>query len=219
MSATVHMLKSDKPDPLAELYSERGRLEQELQRFAVVDRRLGAAGEKLDAIGKSIAALDAADRAAMEKWAQDGVGDAPHPALAERRALIERQFDAEAERQAAQVGVDAVSGRRMVLIGEMNAIGARICEARVSAALDEARKIHTEVSEAAAGLATKMMRIEALRQALTESGASSARQNDVARGPVFQSALGAFDKLRAPEVLADPATVERFKREWLEALR
>jgi hypothetical protein len=219
MTATVHHIRPVEPDALAELHAERERLSRELQRFVVVDERRNAADAKIGEVDAALGALDRADRQAIEAWAETAEGAAPEPLLAERKALLARRLDAEAERQAAEVAVAAVAGKRTALIHAMNAVGARIRERQVAAALEQARGLHAEVVTMAADVGARMMKIEALRQFLTEAQAEAANRRDEAQTATFRAALGEVGTLRAPDVLGDPATVAKYAAEWRGMLR
>ena len=219
MTATIHSLRAGPPDPLADLFAERERLGQELQRLAVVDTRLAEAEGRLAETEAGIAAVDRADVEQMRAWADAGEGEAPQPLISERRALIGRRLDAQADVDAARVAVDAVAARRVELIHAMNAVGARIRERQVAAALDEARGLHREALALAADVGGRMMKVQALQQTLADAQGEALARRDDAQAAIFRAALSDAEKLRAPQVLADPATVARFTAEWKGAMR
>jgi hypothetical protein len=219
MNASIIPLRPAPPGPLDELHAERARLGKELDRFAVVDQRLAAITAKLADVDQALGALDRADREAVEAWAESAEGEPPAPLLDERKALMARRLDAEAERQGAEIAVAAVAGRRTALIHQMNAIGARIRERQVAVALDQARELHAEAVALAADIGARMMRLEALRQVLMDALSEAAGRRDEAQAAIFRAALGNVEKLREPQVLADQATVARFAAEWKGALR
>ena len=219
MNNNVVSLRAGPPDPLAELFAERERLGQELQRFGVVDERRAGADRKIAEIDAALVALDRADRQAVERWAESAEGEPPAPLLDERKALLSRRLDAEAGRQAAEIAVAAVAGKRVALIHEMNRIGARIKERQIAAALDEGRRVYAQAQEIAADIGAKMMRLEGLRQALTDGLAEASGRRDDAQGATFRAALGEVETLRLPSVTGDAATVAKCKAEWKEAMR
>ena len=219
MSAKIHHIRPVEPDPLAELHAERERLGADLARFVVVDERRNAADAKLAEIDAGLAALDRADREAVERWAESAEGEPPAPLLDERKALLARRLDAEAARQGAEIAVAAVAGKRTALIHAMNAVGARIRERQVAAALEQARGLHAEVEKLAGEIGQRMMRVEALRQTLTESLSEAAGRRDDALAAIYRVALGEVEKLRAPQILGDAPTVAQFAAEWRGTLR
>jgi DNA repair exonuclease SbcCD ATPase subunit len=219
MTATLHHIRPAEPDPLAELHAERERLGRELDRFAVVDERHSAAEARLAEIDAAMGALDRADCEAVETWAAAAEGEPPAPLLAERKALLARRLDVEAERQGAEIAVAAVLAKRTSIIHAMNAVGARIRERQVVQALDEARRVHGEALALAADVGLKMMRLEGLRQALTDGQGEAAKRRDQSQEATFRAALGEVEKCRLPSLMADPATVARFAAEWKGALR
>ena len=219
MNTNVVSLRAGPPDALAELFAERERLGAELARFVIFDDRLNALEAKLADVTAAQAAINRADREAVETWAATGEGEPPPALLAERKALLARRLDAEAEREAAAVAVDAVSGKRVALIHAINAVGVRIKDRQVAAATDQARALHGEVEKFAGEIGQRMMRIEALRQVLTDSLSEAGNRRDDAQAAPFRTALGEVEKLRAPQVLGDPATVARFAADWRGRLR
>jgi len=220
MTATVHHIRSVEPDPAAELHAERERLGQELQRLGVVDTRLAEADGKLAEVDQARAALDRADREAVEIWAAGaGEGDAPAPRLAERRQLLARRLDLQAEAEAARVAVAAVEAKRTNVIAQMNAVGVRIRERQLAAVLDEGRRVHAEAEALAADLAGKLQRIMGLRQAIVTMMTAAGGRQDADQGRLFNAALSEVDALKRPDMLADQATVDAHAAQWLEKIR
>ena len=188
MTATIHPLHAEPPDPFADLRTDRAKIEAELQRFAIVDERRNGAEAKIAEVDRALAQLDAGERRAIETWAESADGEPPAPLLDERKALLARRLDAEAERQAADIAVEAVAAKRTGLLVEMNRIGARMRERQVAAALEEGRRLHVEAVALAADVGVRMMRLEALRQALTEAQAEAAGRRDDALAAIFNAA-------------------------------
>ena len=221
MNSNVVSLRAGPPDPLVGLHAERERLGQELARLGVVDARLAEAERRLAEVEQGLAALDRADRDSVTTWAANGgEGPTPEPLLAERRALLARRLDLQAETDAARVAVNAVAGRQLSLIHEWNLLGGRIRERQVAAALDQARAVYGEVEKLATEIGEKMMRLEGLRTALVEARAEASGRRDDGQAAIFNAALVEVENnFRAPQVLGDPATVARFTAEWKGAMR
>ncbi len=219
MTATVHDIRPVEPDPLAELRTERANIEAEFQRFSVVDKRLAGAAAKIAEIDAALVDLDRSDRQAIETWAETAEGDPPVPLLDERKALMARRLDAEANRRAAEIAIAAVEEKRIALIREMNRIGLRIRERQFAAALDEGRRIHAEALSLASDIAAKLQEIMGMRQAIFTMMVAASNKHDADQMGPFQGAIAEIDAFRRPEMLADPKTVEAHAKRWLEVLR
>jgi len=220
MTATLHELRPAEPDPLAELHAERAKVTGELERLGVVDARMAAAEAKLAEIDAALGALDRADREAVERWAETAEGEPPSPLLDERRALFARRLEAEAERQAAEIAVAATAPKRTGLIHRLTSIGAQITARQIAAAVEQARDVHSEVVKLIGEVSARMIQLEALRQSMIEGQAESVGRREETKAAAFRKALAEIEtNFRVPEIVADPAAVQRLKREWRERLR
>jgi hypothetical protein len=219
MSASVISLRPAPPDPFAELQAERERLGRELDRFAIVDERLNASTAKIAEVDQALSALDRADREAVLAWAASAEGEPPAPMLAERRALLARRLDADAERQGAEIAVAAVAAKRTALIHAMNAVGVRIREVQVAGALDDARRLHAEALKLVVDVGECMMKLEGLRLVLVDEQSGAANRRDAAQEATFRVALAKIEVMRVSFVMADSSTVARFAAEWRGKLR
>src|SRR4051794_31948304 len=120
MNGKVHFLRTA-AEPAAEPpVADRARVKREMENLDIVDVRLAGAVKKLGEIDHDLAALDAADKHAVERWAaQSGSSEAPKPALIERKRLLDARRDVEAERQGFVIGAAAVLQRRQELAAEL----------------------------------------------------------------------------------------------------
>lgn len=206
--------------PLDELYVERDRLGAKLSRFGVVDQRVAAAAAAVLEVDHGISALDRADVEQMQRWAESGEGDAPpKPLTAERRALLARRLDLQAEAEEARVAADALTAKRTSLIRELNRAGLKIRERQIVSALGEARALHGEAEALGAEIAAKLMRVMGLHQVLNEANTEALNRNEADQALIYQGALSVLGAFQPPEVLAAPATVAQHAAEWRAALR
>lgn len=207
-------------NPLDELHAERDRLGAELSRLGVVDQRVAAAAAAVLEVDHGISALDRADVEQMQRWAESGEGDAPpKPLTAERRALLARRLDLQAEAEGARVAADALTAKRTSLIRELNRVGLKVRERQIASALGEARALHAEAEALGAEIAAKLMRVMGLRKAISDANTEALNRNEADQALNYQGALSVLGAFQPPAVLADPATVAQHAAEWRAALR
>ena len=109
-------------------------------------------------------------RSAVEAWAKSGTGPAPVPLIAERRALMARRMDAEAERQGAAISVAAVADTRAELGAELRRLEGEARAASISSFTEDHAKLAAEYEQKAGDVRRLRGELVTLSAALFETG-------------------------------------------------
>jgi hypothetical protein len=156
---------------------------------AALGRLTGAQTIDSSIVG-ALAALDAAESAAMSAWARSGEGDAPLPDVATRQELSRKISDSQAKAGAAQRAEGGLQAELARESAKLPAI-ARAAEVVVADILfEEAEPLIADFLEANRAVAAKASRIEMLRDIVIGMGRAA---GDIEQGRPFFTALEAFD--------------------------
>ena len=213
MNVKVHLLRTAAEPAVEPSVAGRARVKCEMNNLDIVDVRLAGAVKKLGEIDSDLAALDAADKRAIEQWAaQSGASEAPKPALVERKRLLDARRDVEAERQGFALGAAAVLQRRQELAEELRRIDAEAMAVGVASFGDDFAALADAYSRKAGDVRRLRGDLAALTQALCETGRDKfSDRGDGEKGKLF---FAQAERLRAVQL----APIDPTDSEFAEAV-
>jgi len=207
-------------DPLAALLAERDRLAERLARLDVFADRANEARIRIHEVDTAIGAIDRADADAAVRYATSG-GDAepPEPLIAERKALLARRLDAEAELAAAEAGQAAVLPQRERIVAEMRRTELALLELRLAGAVTDAHALQAEAERIAAKLAVPLNQILSLQAALSMLAVAAENRNDHPAQLRIAGALSTISAMTPPIIMRDADAIAAGAAAWGAKLR